>query len=82
MEQFIQKQRKFLKRTLNWNYPMQTRAGSEIRIYEVFDKRYVNGAYYESSEDIWYPCQWDSSGLYGDKPTSIDLVNVKEREVA
>ena len=70
------------KHRLDFTRPITTRAGSEIRLYEIFDARYINGAYYESSEDIWYVCQWDSAGLYGDKPTSIDLVNVKQKEAA
>lgn len=62
---------------LDWTKPVQTRGGSEIKIYEVFYNRYVNGCYYEQSEDIYYPCQWDLNGKYGDKPCSLDLINIK-----
>ena len=66
------------KQALDFTRPIATRGGSEIKFYEIFDGRYINGAYYESSEDIWYPCQWGSDGLYGDRNTSIDLVNIPE----
>ena len=66
------------KRVFNWSKPATTRAGSEVKLYELFYNRYANGAYYESSEDVWYPCQWNFDGMYGDKPTAVDLINVIE----
>jgi hypothetical protein len=44
----------------------------------MFYGRYANGAYYDSSTDVYYPCQWDMSGVYGSRKSSLDLVNVKE----
>ena len=61
---------------INFTRPIQTRGGSDVRLYDIFDGRYINGAYYEQSEDIWYPCQWSSTGEYGDKPTALDLINI------
>jgi hypothetical protein len=61
---------------LDFTRPIATRGGSEIKFYEVFDGRYINGAYYEQSEDVWYPCSWGSDGKYGDKPCSLDLINI------
>ena len=55
---------------------VRTRAGSDVRIYEIFYERYINGAYYSEDDDTWYPSQWDSQGMYASKPSSLDLVNV------
>jgi len=67
-----------MKNILDFKKPIQTRGGSTIRIYEIFDGRYLNGAYYDPDTDVWYPCQWDMSGVYGSRKSSLDLVNVKE----
>jgi len=56
---------------------MRTRGGSLIRIYEVFESDYVNGAVYDESSDVWYPMQWDWNGNYASKPSAADLINVK-----
>lgn len=56
---------------------MQTRGESPVRIYEVFDGRYINGSYYDRDTDIWFPMQWDINGFYAGKPSSADLVNIK-----
>jgi len=61
---------------LDFTKPITTRGGSEVKFYEIFDGRYINGAYYESSEDIYYPCQWSIDGTYGDRDTAIDLINI------
>ena len=53
-----------------------TRGGSDVRVYEVFYNDYINGAYYNSDQDVWYPCQWDINGLYSDKHSQLDIVNV------
>jgi hypothetical protein len=63
------------KKKLDWNKPIQTRAGSQIKIYEVFDSRYVNGAVYDETDDVWYVYSWCYDGSYTDKPCSLDLVN-------
>lgn len=57
---------------------MQTRGGSLIKLYEVFESDYINGAYYDEESDVWYPAQWDWNGLYAHKPSALDLVNVKQ----
>ena len=64
------------RKRLDFTKPIKTRGGSDVKFYEIFDGRYINGAYYESSEDIWYPCQWGADGVYGDRDTAIDLMNV------
>lgn len=56
---------------------MRTRGGSLIRIYEVFESDYVNGAVYDECSDVWYPMQWDWNGNYASKPSAADLINVK-----
>ena len=60
---------------------MSTRGGSLIRIYEVFDSDYINGAYYDEESDVWYPCQWDWRGFYAHKPSALDLINLKDLNV-
>lgn len=57
---------------------MRTRGGSSIRIYEVFESDYVNGAYYDEESDVWYPCQWDWNGNYAHKPSALDLINERK----
>ena len=64
-------------KSIDWTKPVITKAGSEVKIYEVFYGRYLNGAYYEPSEDVWYVCSWDSSGKYSDRDCALDLVNEK-----
>ena len=61
---------------------MQTRGGSDIRLYELFPERYINGAYYEGETDIWFPVQWAWTGFYGNNPSALDLVNVYVDQVA
>ena len=60
-----------------FSQPIATRAGSPVRIYDIFESRYINGAYYERETDIWYPLQWDWNGQYATHPSSSDLVNEK-----
>lgn len=54
---------------------MQTRGGSTIKIYEIFESDYINFAWYEPDRDIWYPAQVDWNGRYTDKPCGLDLIN-------
>lgn len=61
---------------------MRTRGGSLIRIYEVFESDYVNGAVYDESSDVWYPMQWDWNGNYASKPSAADLINTQEPKKA
>jgi len=62
---------------------MCTRAGSAIKLYEIFSNRYINGAYYESSDDIWYPIQWGWDGHYiNEEERALDLVNIMQDQCA
>jgi hypothetical protein len=54
---------------------MSTRGGSLIRIYEVFESDYINGAWYDDERDVWYPCQWGWDGRYAEKASGLDLIN-------
>ena len=54
---------------------IRTRAGSRVEIYFVHDGLYINGAYYEPQDDVWWPVQWDWNGSYGNKQSALDLVN-------
>ena len=71
-----------MKTQLNFKQPMTTRGGSDIRLYELFSDKYINGAYHERETDIWFPVQWDWNGFYGNNPSSLDLVNISTQEVA
>ena len=68
-----------MKKQLDWTKLVATRGGNEVKIYEIFYGRYVNGAYYEPSEDVYYPCSWDFTGQYADKRSALDLVNIPDR---
>jgi len=59
---------------------MQTRGGSDVRIYEIFESRYINSAYYETDDDVLYPVQWDWNGFYSDKKSAVDLINISENQ--
>jgi hypothetical protein len=49
-----------------------------VRIYEVFSTGYLNGAWYEAEDDVWYPQQWNMDGSVSiDKKDDLDLHNVK-----
>ncbi len=63
-----------------FSQPVATREGSPVRIYDIFDSRYINGAYYEKETDIWYPLQWDWNGQYATHPSASDLVNEKPQD--
>ncbi len=67
------------KPRLDFTKPIATRGGSNVRFYDIFDGRYINGSYYDPDDDIWYPVQWDSAGMYAAKRSGLDLVNVPER---
>lgn len=70
-----------MKNKLDFNKQLQTRNGFEVRIYEVFDRRYLNGAYYEASDDVWYPKQWGLDGsLTPDSRDDFDLINCAKKE--
>ena len=65
---------------LDFTRRMQTRGGSDVRIYEIFESRYINGAYHEPDDDVWYPVQWDWNGFYSDKKSAVDLINISENQ--
>lgn len=69
--------RMFMK-TLSFTRRIATRAGHDVRIYEVFSGKYLNGAFYDAEDDVWYPQQWNMDGSISlDKKDDLDLVNVK-----
>ena len=66
------------RRVLDFTTTIKTRVGQEIRLYEIFDGRYINGAWYDAEDDVWYPCQWGSDGrISPDTRDDLDLINVK-----
>lgn len=60
---------------LDFKQRLITRGGSDVKLYEVFEGNYINGAWYEKDRDVWYPCQWTWEGTYASRPSSLDLVN-------
>ena len=68
-------------RTLDFTRQITTRIGNEVRFYEIFDGRYINGAYYDSNDDVWYPRQWGLDGrLSPDQRDDYDLINGKTQK--
>lgn len=63
-------------KSLDWKLPVRTRCGSPVKMYEIFEGRYCNGAYYSEDDDVWYPCQWDVFGQYGAHESALDIINV------
>lgn len=60
---------------------MQTRGGSDVRLYDIFESRYINGAYYYQPGDTWYPVQWGWNGEYTiDSISNLDLINTPEEK--
>jgi len=70
------------KSILDFTRSMCTRSGSNIRLYDIFPNRYINGAYHESCDDVWYPVQWGWDGHYGEGERALDLVNIIEDQLA
>lgn len=64
-------------KALDFTRSIETRGGCEVRLYDIFDGRYINGAYYDSSDDIFYPLQWSCDGMYGATRSDLDIVNVR-----
>ena len=65
---------------LKFNQPMQTRGGSDVRLYDIYESRYINGAYYYQPLDKWYPVQWNWQGEYTNgSGSSLDLINVVDQ---
>ena len=69
-------------RLLDFTRNIATRIGNEVKFYEIFDGRYINGAYYEASDDVWYPKQWGLDGsLTPDSRDDFDLINCAKKEI-
>ena len=62
---------------LDFTKRITTRAGSPVEIYYVREGVYINGAYYEQDDDVWWPVQWDWEGNYASKKSALDLINDK-----
>ena len=60
---------------LDPNKPIETRCGYQVKIYEIFNMRYINGAYYDTTTDVWFPRQWDKDGYDEEREKALDLVN-------
>ena len=54
---------------------MRTRCGYDIRLYEIFESRYINGAFYCADINVWFPRQWDWDGRDSLRQRELDLVN-------
>ena len=67
------------RRSLDFTQPIKTRIGNDCRFYEIFNGRYINGAWYEESDDVWYPQQWGVDGRVSpDTRDDLDLINAKK----
>ena len=64
---------------LDFTRRITTRAGSPVELYFICEGKYINGAYYESEDDVWWPVQWDWEGNYASKKSALDLINVKTK---
>lgn len=62
---------------LKFTQRLATRSGHDVRIYEVFESRYINGAYYDAETDIWWPRQWDWDGSDSLGEFTLGLYNVR-----
>ncbi len=68
-------------RTLDFTKPIATRFGGEVRFYEIFDGRYINGSVYDAEDDVWYPKQWGCDGrISTDIRDHFDLINCAKKE--
>ena len=66
-------------RCLDFTRPIKTRIGNEIKLYEIFDGKYINGLYLDAEDDVWYPLQWGLDGRrYTDYRDDYDLINAKK----
>ena len=64
---------------LDFTRRLSTRSDHDIRLYEVFEGRYINGAYYDSDTDIWWPRQWNYDGSDALGEYTLGLYNVREK---
>ena len=63
--------------TLDFTKRIATRAGHDVRVYEVFYPKYMNGCYYEEETEIWWPAQWNMDGSHAGFEKDLKLHNVK-----
>ena len=61
---------------LDFNRRVATRAGYDVKIYEIIYPKYLNGAYYDRDTDIWWARQWDMDGKDSGGEYELDLRNV------
>lgn len=59
---------------------MRTRSGYDIKFYEIYESRYINGAYYDNAVDVWYPRQWGWDGHDYMFERELDLVHGKSSD--
>ena len=68
-------------RSIDFTRGIKTRVGNDIRLYEIFDGRYINGAWYDTSDDVWYPVQWGIDGrISPDSRDDLDLINETKKK--
>ena len=65
------------KKSLDFRRPIATRCGYEVRLYDIYEGRYINFGYYDPDVDVWWPrqCNWDGSDTQGE--WVLGLHNVK-----
>lgn len=63
------------KTRLDFTRSMRTRCGYDIKLYEIFEGRYINGAFYSADVDVWFARQWDWDGHDSLRQRELDLVN-------
>ena len=61
---------------LSFTRRLATRSDADVRIYEVFESRYINGAYYDRDTEIWWPRQWNWDGEDALGEFTLGLINV------
>lgn len=65
---------------LDFTKRITTRAGSSVEIYYIREGVYINGAYFDEGNEVWWPVQWDWEGNYAAKKSALDLINVRSAE--
>jgi hypothetical protein len=48
-----------------------------VELYYIHEGKYINGAYFDTESEVWWPVQWDWEGNYASKKSALDLVNEK-----
>ena len=60
---------------LSFTRRLATRSDHDVRVYEVFESRYINFAYYDRDTDRWWPRQANWDGTDSLNEHALDLVN-------